>query len=765
MAVIGVTALTVFLLLVVVSVPSVLAARETRLAARTPVARPGPVPRLLELRGDDYVGGRLVRRLAVGFVGPSPPVPPGVTRLPARGQSVVSPALRALLLRRSVAGSRPRYGQIVGVIGSTGLEGPEELFAYVGVPVEELKGESATRSVVDYGVSAAIANSIVYGGVGQREQASGPLVVVSALLVVSLALAVSISVRLSSASRDLGWAALRLAGGSARQVQRVVAIETVSMSGVGSLLGLGCYLLARTTSGLQIGAVGWFAGDVHPGPLAAVVVAGVPILALKVAQAGARRAISSALVVRRGAPVRMASAYRIVPIVVGFVGATSTAFPGLWPTHLRGTPLGLTALLFALLVTAFLPLALPVLVRGLAGALAGRTKAQSLLLAGRRLQFDPASATRVVVSIGVIIVAAGLLRSYADEQGRTDATVAAGAVQPGYSVITIDRAASSVALASQLRTVAGVRVAVPFQSFAVQVSGQPPAGPDAISGTTAWVMDCRDAFVILRGDPTECAGRSSMWLPGLSSEVACRNACPPTPVPVAPTRLALISRQTQATVAVVPSPSFTSTKPIARNIYILPSLPDLLISPDTPGVSSSSLATTTTLVVVTNGRHDVESKVRDAVGALSPLATVTSGPSDIAARLKGSSVRRATLSVGGPILLLVALATFLITSLDAILERRRNAARLLVVGIKPKTLRISQSLYLMGPLVLVAAISLLLAILDQVSYSRVANAPPTVDWRFLSSLALLLIATGGIITIASVRMLRTAISSELLRTE
>ncbi len=89
-------ALGVALLLLAASVPNVIHAHDARNAAREPIyAEVGT--RLLMTPTDTSFRGRAITGFTMQVIGPHPPVPPGVQRLPGSGEIVVSPALRALL--------------------------------------------------------------------------------------------------------------------------------------------------------------------------------------------------------------------------------------------------------------------------------------------------------------------------------------------------------------------------------------------------------------------------------------------------------------------------------------------------------------------------------------------------------------------------------------------------------------------------------------------------------------------------------------------
>jgi hypothetical protein len=96
----------------------------------------------------DHVAGRTLFRVRVAALGPRPPVPPGLSRLPAAGEVAVSPALYDLLARTPTDELADRLGgRVMSVVGDAGLTGPDDLVAVAGRPVEELRPRGLRRSM------------------------------------------------------------------------------------------------------------------------------------------------------------------------------------------------------------------------------------------------------------------------------------------------------------------------------------------------------------------------------------------------------------------------------------------------------------------------------------------------------------------------------------------------------------------------------------------------------------------------------------------
>jgi hypothetical protein len=91
--------------------------------------------------------GQTIERLDLAALGPNAPVPPGISRLPRRGEYYASPALSALLRSTPRDELGDRYpGSQVGTIGERALSAPNELVIFVGYsPAQLARFPSAFR--------------------------------------------------------------------------------------------------------------------------------------------------------------------------------------------------------------------------------------------------------------------------------------------------------------------------------------------------------------------------------------------------------------------------------------------------------------------------------------------------------------------------------------------------------------------------------------------------------------------------------------------
>ncbi|MGH2843116.1 MAG: ABC transporter permease, partial [Solirubrobacteraceae bacterium] len=392
-------ALGVMLLLLASSVPHAINAHEERDAARTLVQGRGPT-RLLALEDDVDYDGHTVTAWALQATRRDPPLPPGIRRLPGRGEMVVSPALESLLRSSGGAGlARVLHARVIGTIGKPGLSGPDELFVYRGA--SDLRQRPDAQDVTSVGAP---------GGHSSRS----PIVTLLAILIV-IALLLPIGVFVATASRfgseqrDQRLAALRLLGADRASTARIAAGEALLGALGGVIAGWVLFELARPlVPHVQIAGISMFATDVRPSVLlAALVVVLVPASSMLFALAAMRQvAVEPLGVTRRGRPRRRRLAWRLTTPLLGF----GLLLPLIGGDQRLGTTSGQVEIsagvvLVLVGVCALLPwLVEAAIVRAGAGPL-------PWLLAVRRLRADHGTSGRVVAAIGLTVAGAIALQT------------------------------------------------------------------------------------------------------------------------------------------------------------------------------------------------------------------------------------------------------------------------------------------------------------------------------------------------------------------
>ena len=208
----------------------------------------------------NVIRGRLLQ------AGDDLPSPPGADHYPAAGETLVSPALAALMDERSQETLRSILGPAYGVLNQDGLTGPAELWFYQGVP--------------DLGVDAQWATG--WGRPPSPEPIDPRIWMILltgvTVLMVPLLLFTALAARVGSARRERRDAVLRLLGASRRQLRALVAAEALVASVLGLLLAVAAFVLLRqAAAATDIAGRALTAADI--GPSAATgfsVVLGVP---------------------------------------------------------------------------------------------------------------------------------------------------------------------------------------------------------------------------------------------------------------------------------------------------------------------------------------------------------------------------------------------------------------------------------------------------------------------------------------------------------
>lgn len=206
--------------------------------------------------------------------------------------------------------------------------------------------------------------------------------------------------RLSAQVRDRRLSTLRLMGLTAGQTRLVAATEIGLTSLVGSVVGTVVMTAALPLVAL-IGFIGLDAGSgslVPPALISAGVVAAVLSVSVAAAalppQLSSRRSLARA---RRG-EVRSVSPLRLVPLGAGFVICWATRSPMVdRSTTLPRTEVA-AILVGILLLGVGMLLVIPVFTSLVAAAVLWVGRGPSALLLGRRLQTQPAGATRVIAA-------------------------------------------------------------------------------------------------------------------------------------------------------------------------------------------------------------------------------------------------------------------------------------------------------------------------------------------------------------------------------
>jgi hypothetical protein len=352
--------------------------------------------------------GQFVEVLDVAPLGAQAPVVPGLSKLPEAGQFYASPALASLI--KSVPGDElgDRFaGTEVGTIGAQALSGPNELVAIVGYPRATLAALPGTITVDHIATTPDVQGTTAL----YREA----FWIAAIVVLFPLLILVNTATRLAAARREERFAAMRLVGGTGRQVNAVATVESAVSAVFGTLLGIGAFLAVRPAlARVSFSGARFFATTVTPtvGGYLAMVVA-VPVVATLSSLWSLRRVRISPLGVSRKVTPPPPRVWRVLPLIIGI---PLFVVPLLGDTDLKSQTLKTsptTPLLYVgtFLIMAGLVLGGSWLTMKLARGLARISRGASSLLAARRLADNPKNAFRAVSGLVLAVFVGSLLAS------------------------------------------------------------------------------------------------------------------------------------------------------------------------------------------------------------------------------------------------------------------------------------------------------------------------------------------------------------------
>ncbi len=415
----------------------------------------------------DLFGSQLIDQIDVAAAGPSAPIPPGMSRLPGPGQYFASPELVSLLRSQPADELRDRYpGRLVGTIGSAGLPSPNSLIIVIGHRVGQLSKQAAAIEIG--AIHRGLANC--YGC--QSVVGSGPvlefiLVGAAVALVLPILILIATASRLSAVRREERFASMRLIGATPRQISTISAVEAVIAALAGVVLGFGLFFAVRpllyhvpiTGAPLTQGDLSLHAVDIL------IAVVGVPIAAVVSARLALRRVQISPLGVTRRVRKRPPGIARIVPLLAGIAFLAyfdAAGKPGAIGSQLLEVLVG-----FALLIVG-LVLAGPWFTTAGSRIMAKRASGPATLIAGRHLLDNPKAAFRfvsgLVIALFVASAAIGALSSVTQVTGEDSTNASLGTLaDPFCTYSTTDCPTASVvasvpsSVLNELRATPGVQ--------------------------------------------------------------------------------------------------------------------------------------------------------------------------------------------------------------------------------------------------------------------------------------------------------------------
>jgi hypothetical protein len=392
----------------------------------TPATAPDPA---LFLTVTDYHEGTAMIRGYVAALGPRPPVPPGLERLPGPGEVAVSPAMRRLLVSTPDDELDDRYpGRVTATIGDEGLAHPDQLVALIGRTPDQL-GEVTSRSLYRVrGFGALPSGYAFYQGIRVL------LLLGAVLLLAPVTIFIVMTTRVAAAHREQRLAAIRLVGATRLQAAVVAAVETGLGAVAGTALGWAGYDAGRRIVAATVTFQGarFFLDDVVVAPwLLALVLAGVPLLAMLTTIVALSRVQAGPLATSRHGRRPPPSARRALPLAAGIGGLLAAApLRRVVDSETSETLDNLAPLFLILTIVGF------VVVGPWLCMLAGRGIARVSrrvpgLIAARRIASDPSATFRVVSVVVLAAFAVTFSASLVDaaEDGPVDG--GRGVLRPG----------------------------------------------------------------------------------------------------------------------------------------------------------------------------------------------------------------------------------------------------------------------------------------------------------------------------------------------
>ncbi|KIE26458.1 membrane protein [Streptomyces sp. MUSC 125] len=744
--------LGVALLLLTTALPNALAVRHDRDEARLDYTygrhRPKAADTLVISDLNTTYHGKDVRGRLVEPEGPRAPVAPGLTKYPAPGDMVVSPALKELLDSADGKLLRERLPyHVVGTIGEPGLIGSRELAYYAGAKnlaprIDGWRTARISKFGRPQGTTADTWDPVLILLV---------LVVFVALLM-PVAVFIAAAVRFGGERRDRRLAALRLVGSDSRMTRRIAAGEAVAGSLLGLVLGTVFFLLGRQVAGsVEILGVSVFPSYLNPSPaLAALVAVAVPAAAVLVTLLALRGVVIEPLgVVRTAKQARRRLWWRLLLPLGGLAMLTPMLGQGRSNGDFNQYLVTGGVLLLLSGVTALLPWLVEAVVARL-----GRGSI-SWQLAVRRLQLSSGTAARMVNGIAVAVAGAIALQMVfagvqSDYTRRTSDDVTRAQMQ-----VNLGRGTELGPTARKFSATQGVRKATVL-GFA-DLGDRPwhgEQGPQTTTSVTigdcsslrevARMSSCRngDVFVAKGGQAAANVARLARLGRTLHLDTGNDTEKGPDVVWTVPHRL----KQARAV-----------TDPAGNKGS------GLLMTPAAVPAGMAPAVSATVYLALDESVPDVHEYVRNTAVKIDPLADAMVWASTEQSR-KFTSIRTG-LFVGATCVLALIGASLLVSQLEQLRERRKLLSSLVAFGTRRRTLSLSVLWQTAIPIALGLLLASVVGLTLGTVLLKMAGATMSVDWS--SVLAMSAVGAGVVLTVTlfSLPLLLRLMRPDGLRTE
>ncbi|MGW3210359.1 ABC transporter permease [Streptomyces sp. NPDC001135] len=745
--------LGVALLLLTTALPNALAVRQQREQARedysfTTSARPKADNTVLVAATDTQWHSKSIRGRLLEPEGPRAPLPPGLGHFPAKGEMVVSPALKRLLDSDGAKLLRERLPyRITGTIGGSGLVGSQELAYFAGA-----------EGLVPQAGGVRVERLVGFGNPHPTAERADPVLILMTLVVfvvllMPVAVFIAAAVRFGGERRDRRLAALRLVGSDSRMTRRIAAGEALAGAVLGLATGTVFFLIGRQVTGsLEVLGESVFPSDLNPSPaLVLLVTVAVPAAAVLVTLFAMRGVVVEPLGVARAArPARRRLWWRLLLPLAGL----AMLYPMIGNGRNHGDfnqYLVIGGVLLVLVgVTTLLPWAVERAVAQLGGG------AVSWQLAVRRLQLGSGTAARMVNGIAVAVAGAIALQMlFAGAQSQYTKDTGRDPERAQMEVDLSDR--TQVALADEeFHRTKGVRAAVALSTGTIAEKRRDPdttvdltVGDCAALREVAHLPFCRDGDVFTLGNP---AARRSGYDASMRALIR-----PGQHVYVDPTYADVRGREVAWTV-----PAGVRRASVRKD-SLQDSTSGLLVTPAALPAAAAPTLNGHVYVRLDPSVPDAEEYARNAAVRVDPVAN-TFVWSSTEQSSKYTSLRTG-LFVGAACVLVLVGASLLVSQLEQLRERRKLLSSLVACGTRRRTLGLSVLWQTAIPIVLGLLLASTVGLTLGVVLLKMTAIPVVVDWTSVLSMS----GVGSVVVLAvtllSLPALLRLMRPEGLRTE
>ncbi|WP_158888344.1 FtsX-like permease family protein [Amycolatopsis anabasis] len=747
-------ALAVAVLLPAASIGHLVDLREARSVATESISEPrAGVDPLYRYQWYLQVRDDAIKTNFVAASGPSSPVPPGLSRLPAPGELVVSPEVARLLDSPEGDALRARLpGKVVGEIGKPGLVDANDLKVYAGTTPEQLAGEERLEKIYGFGGRSS-------GGFMLNASLALLVTPVAVALLLPLLIFVTTASRMGAAQRDRRLAALRLIGVDARRIRRIAAAESLLGAVAGLIVGTGLFFVLRSFIGdLDLFGTRVFGEDFVPSwPWVLGIVLLVPGLAVGAAIFSLRRTIVEPLgVVRQGKPVRRRMWWRWTITALGALLMLSTLFAEKQSDNaMVMIALAAGSALLLLGVAVVLPWAVERLVRALRGG------PPSWQFAVRRLQLDSGTASRVVS--GLVVVLAGtiliqvMLSSLVARQDRAPHAEPRNALP-----VRVSTDAEHVDEVKRLvQGVPGIDRAQELRSATVK----PANDPSMRSATTAHLGDC--AALAMMANLPSCADGDVFFIDPDSSQ----SSAGLVEVPTGSMRFFTYAYREDGEAEPQPGPEWTvpaAVKHVPAAESARYSQGELLVTPAALGRIAPEPQSVSVYVGGPGTADALSDRVAAAVNGLAWHADVE--PSDRYSAYRSQDDQRterfrSVLLAASLFVLAVAALSLLMLSVEQITERRRPLAALSAAGVPLAVLARGSLWQTAIPVVVGMVLAVATGLGLTAPILRLADLPMVIDLPVVGGLAGAAVVAVLLVTALTLPLLRQVTRLDSLRAE